>query len=127
MKNPTPQFRQLVAVVVLPMYLAACSPWQVSEVAPAQFLEQEQPEEIRITQTDGTEFFLQDPQVVADRDELTGTRDGLTGFYIPLADVESIAVHKTSADAAIGALLIAGLLVLVVIAVSNCEDVGTGC
>ena len=34
MKNPSLQFRRLVAVVVLPMFLFGCTTWEVQTVSP---------------------------------------------------------------------------------------------
>lgn len=116
MKNPTSQFRRLVAVVVLPMYLAACTSWQVQEVAPAQMLEEEQPTEVRVTRTDGSAFVLENPQVSGDT--LSGVRDGLQ-MSISLSTVDAIAVRKSDTGKTIGVaflsvVLVAGAVALIV-------------
>ena len=99
MKNTTFQFGRLIAVVVLPMYLAACTSWQVQEVAPAQFVEQEQPEKIRVMLTDSTTVDLENPQVSGDT--LSGVRDGHQ-MSISLSTVDAIAVRKEDTAKTLG-------------------------
>ena len=77
----------------------------MQEVAPAQVLEQEQPTEIRVTRTDGTELVLENPYVY--RDTLSGLRGGIL-LSINVANVEAVAVRKLD----VGMSILAGLLVI---------------
>ncbi len=119
--NPTSQFRRLVAIIVLPMFLFGCTKWQVQEMAPAQFIEEEQPEKIRVTRTDGTKTVLENPQVSGDT--LSGVREGL-GVTISLSSVEALAVRKTDVGASIatGFLVVVVLLGIAVVAVCASDD-----
>ncbi len=122
MKNPTSQFRRLVAVVVLPMYLAACTSWQVQEVAPAQVIAEEQPTEVRVTRTDGTDFVLENPQVSGDT--LSGVREGIQ-LSISLSTVDAIAVRKSDVGLSIatGFLVVAALFGILVVAACSSDDI----
>ena len=124
MKNQTLRFRRLVAVIVLPTYLAACTSWRVQETAPAQLFEQEQPTNVRATLTDGTTIELENPRVSGDR--LIGVRDGLeTG--VSLSTVEALAVREPDTGKTIGVVLLSvvavvGVLAAVAYAVT-CDDI----
>ena len=65
MRHVNSRFRSIIAAVVLPMYLASCTSWQVQELAPAQVLQQEQPTKVRVTRT-SSQFVLENPAISGD-------------------------------------------------------------
>jgi hypothetical protein len=76
--------RRLIACVLLPCYLAACSSWKTQEIAPEQVLAEEQPDTVRVTLTDGSQVEVYQP--AASGDTLMGLREGQQ-VSIPLAGV----------------------------------------
>jgi hypothetical protein len=86
--------RRLIACILLPSYLVACTTWKTQEASPQQVLAEEQPDKVQVTLTDGLQLVLEEPAVSGDT--LSGLYDG-TPVHIPLADVWSIAVKGTDA------------------------------
>ena len=89
-------FKRFVACVLLPCQLLACKNWQTQEVSPEQVITEQQPDQIRVTLTDGTQRFLAEPRLSGDT--LIG-HDGDQSVSLPLVEVEHIAVLKTDARA----------------------------
>jgi len=105
--------RRIIACILLPCYLAACSSWKTQEASPQQVLEDEQPDKVQVTLTDGSQLVLEAP--VVSGDTLSGLDDG-TPVHIPLANVSSIAVKGTD-GAKTGLAVLGGLLALAAVAV----------
>ncbi len=80
MRHVNSRFRSIIAAVVLPMYLASCTSWQVQELAPAQVLQQEQPAKIRVTRT-SSQFVLENPAI---------SGDTLSGFVKHPSDLRGV-------------------------------------
>jgi hypothetical protein len=95
--------RRLIACILLPSYLVACTSWKTQEASPQQVLEDEQPDKVRVTLSDGSQLVLEEPAVSGDT--LSGLDDG-TPVHIPLANVSSIAVKGTDAAKTAGAALV---------------------
>ena len=85
--------RRIIACILLPCYLVACTTWKTQEASPEQVLAEE-PGKVQVTLTDGSQLVLEDPAVSGDT--LSGLYDGAP-VHIPLADVWSIAVKGTDA------------------------------
>ena len=122
------QFRRLVAVVVLPIFLYGCTTWEVQTVAPAQSIA-EAPDKVRVTLTNGSEQVLENPQMVNDT-LLSGEQNATTSLY-PLSSIEHLAFKKTKLLATImtvvGAVVVVGLVFIsVVCTIGNCAPGGGG-
>ena len=89
-------FSRLIACLLLLCQLLACKNWQTQEVSPEQVITEQQPDQIRVTLTDGTQRFLAEPRLSGDT--LIG-HDGDQSVSLPLVEVEHIAVLKTDAKA----------------------------
>ena len=90
---PIREHRRTVAALLLFLYLPACTSWQVGKPSPEEFLENEQPEKVRVTQTDGSRFELMSPAVRAD--SLVGRVNGGTSVSIALSEVQKIEVSES--------------------------------
>jgi hypothetical protein len=92
MHTHTP-FRRLIACILLPCYLVACTSWKTQEASPQQVLAHEQPDKMRVTLADGSRVVLLEP--VVSGDTLTGIGEARrTRLSIPLDDVADVAVRK---------------------------------
>ena len=101
--------RRLIALILLPCYLVACTSWKTQEASPEQVLADEQSNKVQVTLADGSQVVLEQPVVAGDT--LTGSVDG-EQRSIPLADVSSIAVQGT--DGVKTGLLVFGVVVVAV-------------
>ena len=81
-----------LAVTLMVLYLGACTGWQVQPVAPAQFIEDEQPSAIRVTTTDTHKLVLKSP--IVRNDSILGRASGrMKGA--PLGEVIRLETLKT--------------------------------
>ena len=86
--------RRPIAALLLLLYLPACTSWQgVGKPSPEEFLEDESPAKIRVTQTDGSRVELDNPWVSAS-DSLVGTVKGGAPVSIALSEVQKVEVSK---------------------------------
>ena len=117
MQTIASQSRRLIACILLPAYLAACSTWTTQEVSPQQVIGEEQPDMVRVTLTDGSQVEVYQPRVSGDT--LMGLREGQQ-VSIPLASVTQLELRegdtgKSIAAAGIvvgvGALLVGGFFI----------------
>jgi len=117
--------RRIIACILLPCYLVACSSWKTQEASPQQVINEDQPNKVQVTLADGSKLVLEEPAVSGDT--LSGLDDG-TPVHIPLADVSSIAVQGTDGGktglAVFGGLLALGAVVVVVGYIVICGDSG---
>ena len=75
-----PRYRRLIAAVLLPVYLGACTQWTVQPVSPKRvqaLTEQEEPPKIRVTLADSTRLELEDFSLVGD--SIVGRTAGARG------------------------------------------------
>ena len=118
--------RRPIACTLLLCYLAACTSWHVTQgVSPLQLISTEHPRTVRVTRTDGSRIFLDEPRIAAG-DSLVGVHDGVQ-TSVAVSDVSQVATQKFSPAKSIG--LVLGLsAVVVTIAVIAClnEQSGTG-
>ena len=115
--------RRIIACVLLPCYLVACSSWKTQEASPQQVINEDQPNKVQVTLADGSKLVLEEPAVSGDT--LSGLDDG-TPVHIPLADVSSIAVQGTDGVktglAVFGGLIVAGAVFLVIAFAGQCNS-----
>lgn len=102
--------------LLLSLSLPACTSWHVGTPTPAQFVDTERPEHLRVTRTDGSTLDLGSPVVLGD--SLMGTdgggrvrEDTSRTVGVALSDVRSVAVKKTSVR---NTVLIVGVVALTV-------------
>ena len=92
-----------VAALIFVLHLGGCTSWSPVTVSPRQFIEEEQPERIRIFHADGTRIELTDPRVEMDSiTALSSVRVSPVEFRsepvrIPLTDVRAFEVRRFSA------------------------------
>ena len=99
-----------VALLMLVLHLAGCYSWQPATIGPRQFIEEEEPGQIRILQTDGTRMELRDPRVEADSLTARISSRLRTGTVrIALTDIGAVEARrlKLGATLALGAAVIA--------------------
>jgi hypothetical protein len=116
--------RQSIASTLLLCYLAACTSWHVKQgVSPLQLISTEHPRTVRVTRTDGSRIFLDEPRIAAG-DSLVGVHYGLQ-TRVAVSDVTQVATQKFSPGKSIG--LVLGLsAVVVTIAVIACLSGNSG-
>src|SRR2546425_2716854 len=112
--------RRPIAAIIMTSYFAACASWRVQEAAPQKAAE------LRITLADGKRLLLRDPQVRG---------DSLVGFAVQgqgspservrvaflAADLQRIEARKLDAGKSALALIGLGVLIGLVVAVSNIQ------
>ena len=90
-----------VLLLFLVLHLTACSTWQsVNTPSPAQFIEAETPDRVRVTTQGESQVELENPSV--EGDELLAP-----GVSMPLADILELEVREFSMDRT--ALLLVGV------------------
>jgi hypothetical protein len=103
-----PPFRRLIACILPPTYLAACSSWKTQELSPEQVIAQEHPDKVLVKLADGAKLVLTEPQVSGDT--LMGI-EGTEQRHIPLASVSAIELKES--DAALTTAFVFGTVVVV--------------
>ena len=79
-----------VLLLFLLLNLTACSTWQsIDAISPAQFIEEDQPDRVRVLLRGGNELELENPSV--EGDELVAP-----GVSMPLADILRLEVWASS-------------------------------
>ncbi len=118
----TASSRTIVCAALLGLQLlGACASWQPARVSPTVLAEADNPDKVRVRQTDGTTFVLHDPRLVSDT--LVGNTN-LAERRVPLASVAELAVRKVTTGGVVAGVigivvvvgLVATLYVLVVLA-----------
>ncbi len=102
------QLQRVIACILLPCYLLACSSWKTLEVSPVQVISEEQPSKVRLTLTDGSTVVLEQP--VVSGDTLTGFGEG-EHVTIPVSDVTHVAVRKKDTGKTVGLVLVGVVVV----------------
>ena len=115
-----------VAVLLLVLQLGACYSWDPVTASPRQFIEDDQPQHIRIFQPDGTRTELRNPRVETDSltaevpVRLSPEEFGTETVRIPLTDVRAFEIQRFNIEdtlGLIGALWGGGWL----LALSTCD------
>jgi hypothetical protein len=112
--------RRLIACILLPCYLLACSTWKTQEASPQEVLA-EQPDQVLVQLTDGFKVVLRQPAVSGD--SIIGLENG-EQRSIPLASVSALEVREPDMLLTTGAILgglvvVAGVVVLIACAASS--------
>ena len=108
---PVKDHRRAIATLLLVLYLPACTSWQVGKTSPEQLFEDDPPEKVRVTQTDGSRVELLAPMITADT--LRGSVKGdSVSVAIPLSNVQTVEVRES--DSLKGLALTVGIVGLVV-------------
>jgi hypothetical protein len=110
---PVRDHRRPIAALLLLLYLPACTSWQVAKTSPEQLFEDDPPEKVRVTHTDGSRVELMSPEVRAD--SLMGTVKGGDTVSIALSKVQKVEVRES--DSLKGLALTVGVLGLLVASV----------
>jgi hypothetical protein len=117
------------------MYLVACTSWKVQEVSPQHLLAEQDPEQVRVTKTDGMRITIWEPRVVADT--LRGLTEpdaaGETGestsqkvaVSVPLEEIEYMAVRKVNWENTLAVAVAAGVVVSLIVVLATGEDIVT--
>jgi hypothetical protein len=92
--RPVRARRSGIAAFLLLLYLPACTSWHVGTPTPAQFVDREHPQAVRVTRADGGTIELKSPVVRGD--SLVGTAGRDSTVSLALSDVRSVAVKRTS-------------------------------
>ncbi len=104
--------RRLVACMLLPTMLAACTTWQTQDMSPQQFFTEQQPDTLRVTLADGTEYALGKVSVSGDT---IFASVALERMVFPFDDVAELAVRGTDATKTAG---LVGVTVGVLVAIT---------
>ncbi len=110
-----------LAVTLMVLYLGACTGWQVQPVAPAQFVADEQPSQIRVTTADTHTLVLKNP--IVRNDSILGRASGqMKGA--PLGEVRQVETLKIQVDRTV--MLVVGFAAAIGMAavVANADYVG---
>ncbi len=93
-----------VLMLFLVLNLTACYTWQgVATTSPAQLIEEDRPDRIRVVVPAGIQMELERP--VVDGDQLVGT----SGVSMPLADVLMLEIREFSMGRTIGLVFVSQL------------------
>jgi hypothetical protein len=114
-----PPFRRLIAFILLPTHLAACTTWQTQDLSPQQVIAQEQPDKVLVKLADGSKVVLTGPQVSGDT--LSGY-DGTEPYRVPLADVSAIELKEADTLLTVGVIFGALVVVGVVVTIAVIES-----
>jgi hypothetical protein len=123
-----PRYRPpAVLLLFLLLKLTACQTWQsvsLDAISPAQLIEEDQPDRVRVLMRGGTELELESPSV--EGDEL-----GAPGVSMPLVDILLLEVREFSMDRTVllavgvaAGVLVAAVAVVAAVCRSGVDGVG---
>jgi len=122
--------RSPIACVLLLLYLPACHSWHTGTPTPAQFVETERPQSVRVTRTDGTTLTVKSPVVRGDSlVGRVGDSQDTTRTVLALSDISRVQVKQPSTGKTVAlVIVVAGVIVgLSVAAVAAGNDaIATG-
>lgn len=114
----------IICLTAISPLLSACATWRLAPIPPAQLIQEQDPNQVRVRRAGGETMTLQSPELV--QDSVVGTSRG-SRASLPLSDVEAIEVRRISVFRTTA--LILGIVVVAVPAVTmfvGCAAVG-GC
>ena len=120
---PVRDHRRAIATLLLVLYLPACTSWQVAKASPEQLFEDDPPEKVMVTQTDGSRVELMSPEVRAD--SLVGTMKGDTvTVAIALSQVQKLEVRESDSLKGLGLTIgiLAGVVGLFALLAEGLKD-----
>jgi hypothetical protein len=116
-------FVRLVAVVMAGTFVSACMTWQTQSLAPERFRTADSTQTVRLILTSGDTMMVHAPVITGDslvamRTRRRASPDSLERVSIPLTAISQAEMKKPdhAANALIGGLLVAGIVVGVAIA-----------
>ena len=101
-------FHHLSIALALVLSLSGCSSWHSANVTPAQLLDDDPPDRVRVTKPDGTTLVLEHPQLLGDTLYGAAARNaGSRGdtVAVPLADLRKVEVRQPNGLKTIGLVL----------------------
>ena len=106
--------RPAVSALLCLLYVTACHTWQAGMPTPAQFVEREHPDRVRVTRSDGSMMSLESPVVRGDSlvGRIGGRGDSAQVTSMALRDVTSVEVSKNATVKTV--LLTSGIVIVVV-------------
>ncbi len=117
--------RVLVLLLACASTLSGCRVWGVPGTPPAEYLRNHTLNQVRIHRTDGTQLVLLEPEVIGD--SLRGYAETTGRPTIALADIDSIAVRRTSWGRTIALVGGVGAAVAVATLLSSCDETRSIC
>lgn len=121
------RLRRQIVLGALALYVPACTTWEVGTPTPAEFVSNKHPDRVQVTRTDGTKFELRSPLI--SNDSLSGKaggglaqEDSTRTIELPLNEVQSVAVQKTSTGETVGVIAAVSMLVGIIALASGCGD-----
>ena len=111
--DPITRYR-LVALLMLVLHLTGCYAWQPVTVGPRQLIEEEQPGQIRILQTDGMQVLLDGPTIRDDSIVGIPGRLRTATIRIALSDIGSVEVRRISTPKTVGTVVLTAAFVLAI-------------
>lgn len=90
------------------LLIAGCKTWRVEQVAPAQFVQQERPNVVRVDRaSDSSQVVLYQPTVIGDTLRGLPTELAIRPVMVPLRDIRTISTKRFS----LGKTLLLGVAV----------------
>ena len=126
MRTRTPLTRRVIAALLL-VQLTGCYSWHSTTISPSQVIAEEEPSNVRVTRTDGSQLTLADPFI---RNRSIVSRLGQIGASVLLSDVSSLEVERFSVGKTVGLILgitVGFVVVLAAIYASSCSPVFESC
>jgi hypothetical protein len=119
--------RQALAAFLLTIHLA-CTSWHTESVTPAELVERDHPDQVRVTTTAGDQVVLSHPVVIGDSLVEETAKEGAPAT-LPLQDVSRIATRQVSPGKTLGlaaGVTLVGLGVGAVIALASWDGITFG-
>ena len=99
----------------------AAMSWKIGTPTPAQFVEADHPQSIRVTRSDGTTLTLKSPVVRGDSLVASVSSESVApSTGVVLSDVGSVAVTKAAPGKTVLLLLVAATAIGVIVALNSC-------
>ena len=103
------------AALLLLLFLPSCVTRQVAGPTPAAYLQREHPSWAKVTRTNGVEFKIRAPVVIADTLRGTLYEDSRTPVVVPMNEIQRVEVERFSTGRTLGliglSLVVLGLIV----------------
>ncbi len=102
-----------VMLALLVLHLSACTSWQPTFLSPPQVIEEEEPDRVRITRSDGDRVIIRNPEVRAD--SIAGSMNeagSRTEMSVPISDIQWFEVRQPSRQHTIALVVILGFPVV---------------
>ncbi len=119
-------YRQLLCLMLAcTTFTSGCRVWSTTTTPPAEYVRNKTPGQVRIFRHNGTRVVLMEPEVVGD--SLRGYAETTGRPSIPISDIDSIAVRRTSWGKTVALVGIVGAVVVVSALLSSCDETRSIC